>query len=63
MFPKKFMTITELVGMGIPENTLRELYHSVGHPLAFKVNANTSPIIFNTKLLDKRLQKLNERRE
>ena len=62
MFPKKYMTIAELTALGIPEGTLRDLYANVGHPLAFKLNPNTSPIIFDTKLLEKRLKKLDERR-
>lgn len=63
IFPKNFMTISELKQLGLSEETLRHLYHSVGYPLAFKETpAIKCPIKFNTKLLEKHLKRLNERR-
>ena len=62
-YSKPIMTITELVQMGFSGYELRKIYHKVGFPVAFREgNGRTSPIKFNTELLDKHFKKINERR-
>ena len=61
-YPKPIMTIRELVELGYSEKALRDIFYSVGYPVAFKeVNTKTSPIKFNTEQLEKHLRRINER--
>lgn len=62
-YPKKLMTINELVEIGYSAKVLRGLYQKSGYPLAFKeTGTRTCPIKFDTELLDRQMRLINERR-
>lgn len=58
-YPKKFMRLSALVEMGLPEKWLRTIYYSRSinrdNSIAWKMDAskNNSPIIFDTDELEK----------
>lgn len=58
-YPKKFMWLSALVEMGLPEKWLRTIYYSRSinrdNSIAWKMDAskNNSPIIFDTDELEK----------
>lgn len=60
IYPKRIMTITELVEMGYSKRMLRDMYHLKGYPYAFKeTKTKTCPIKVNTAYLDKYLEAMN----
>lgn len=62
-YPKPIMTISELTELGYSSKVLRQIFVSVGYPVAFKEkNSKTAAIKFNVAELDKYLKKINERR-
>lgn len=58
-YPKKFMRLSALVKMGLPEKWLRTIYYSRSinrdNSIAWKMDASkvNSPIIFDTDELEK----------
>jgi hypothetical protein len=53
-YPSKVMRATELVKMGWPERSLREIFNIPGQKIAWKMsNAVNSPILFDTEELEK----------
>lgn len=53
-YPAKVMKINDLVKMGWSKKNLREIYNTPGQKVAWKMsNAVNSPILFDTKELEK----------
>ncbi|MBP3816887.1 hypothetical protein [Butyrivibrio sp.] len=53
-YPSKVMRATELVKMGWPQQSLRQIYNTPGQKIAWKMNnAVNSPILFDTEELEK----------
>lgn len=63
-FPKQFMTISQLVQMGMSETFLRSLVTDKGYPLCFREGmGRTSPIKFDTHELQKLIKRNTQVKE
>ena len=54
-YPQKYMRLSALVKMGLPEEWLRNIYRSRHQDIAWKMDSSksNSPIIFDTEELEK----------
>lgn len=59
-YPKKIMSIAELVELGFSKEFLRQLAHAPGAPI-IRGEARNSKIYFKTPLLDEFIERIQRR--